>query len=287
MTAIEDMKKALEEDLDAKMFPTFLKAIEEISETSREIKERMVDIGAMNANFIIPEAKVEAHIKIKVDLSVSGGKGLFKNPDFTSVITEEVAKDAVLRKSSLTALWTDGMTSGKIKISGNLNKAMKQLPMLDEGDEALYGYKSKEYLPENVQKIKIARESGECDVELFATYLKAGEEMDEEFMRYIQEKYAKTGETIRLNYKIPSAGIGAHYGIGVKRSIAWGEGKLDASDITIKLTEELAKEIMTGKATLSSSYHMGYINLERRLAGKLMTLDPIFRAASEELGINI
>jgi len=282
---IEEIKKILKEQSDAKVFPLYIKAISEISETNEELKERIMDMGVLKVNFDISKANVVAHIETKLEVSTSAGKGLYKHPDLTSVITEEVAKDAVLRKSSVESLWTNGVMDGRIKVSGNLGKAMKQMPNIDDGDEALYGYKSKEKMPENVKKIKNARDSDECDVELFLTWLKAAEETDGEFMEYLAKKYAKTVDTIRFNYKIPSAGIGAHYGYTVKRSLLSGEGKLTEPDITIDLSEEIAKELMLGKISLSAAYNAGYIKVERKDVGKLTALDPILRITIEELGI--
>ena len=285
MTAIKEIKNALNDKFDSKVFPIYLKAISETFETSEELKERIIGIGAIKANFSIPEANVVAHLEAKVEVSVSGGKGLYKNPDLTIVITENVAKDMILRKSSLTSLLSRGMVTRKVKTKGNLSKAMKQMPMFEEGDGALYGYKSKEKMPENVRKIKKARELGECDVELFPIWLKATEETEGEFNEKLIKRYAETLETSKFNYKIPSAGIGAHYGYFVKQSILGGEGAFDAPDITLELTKEIAKDLMTKKISLSTAYNAGYIDLERKHAGKLASLDPIFRLASEELGI--
>ena len=283
----EEIKKILEEQSDAKVFPLYLKAISEIYENNEELKDRIKDMGIMKVNFDISKANVVAHIETNIEVSISGGKGLYKYPDLTSVITEEIAKDAILRKSSVESLWTNGVMDGRIKISGNLGKAMKQMPNIDEGDEALCGYKSKEKMPENVKKIKDARDSGEWDIELFITWLNATEETEGEFMKYLTKKYAKTVDTIRFNYKIPSAGIGAHYGQTVKRSLLSGEGKLDEPDFTIELSEEIAEELMHGKISLSAAYNAGYIEVEREHIGKLTAMDPFLRIASEELGIKM
>lgn len=141
-------------------------------------------------------------------------------------------------------------------------------------------------MPENVEKIKKARESGECDVNLFIPWLKAAEEIDGEFMEHIKEKYAKIAETTRFNYKIPSAGIGGHYGMNVKRYLSGGEGKLEDPDITIELTEEIARDIMAGKISLKSANNLGYIEVDRKHVGEMLAIDSIFRIANEELGID-
>jgi len=287
MTAIEELKKDLNEHFGAKVFPTYLKAISEMSETSKELKERIKGAGFFRANFAISEANVEAHIESKLEVSNSGGEGLYKNPDITSVMTEEAAKEAILC-TSVSSLWTRGVTTGIIKVS-DMGVAMKKMPILkiiDETLEAFYGYKSKENMPENVEKIIKARDLGECDVNLFIPWLKASEEIDGEFMEHIKEKYAKIAETSRFNYKIPSAGINGHYGIVVKRYLSGGDGNLDAPDFTLELSEDIVKELMTGKIGLGTAYNAGFIKVERKNVGKLMAIDSIFSIANEELGIN-
>lgn len=124
MTATEELKIALNEHLDAKVFPIYLKAIEELSETSEEIKERIKSAGLLRANFAISEANLEAHIEFKLDVTNSGGEGLYRNPDLTSVMTEEAAKEAILCSSS-TSLWTRGVMTGKIRAS-NTSVALKK-----------------------------------------------------------------------------------------------------------------------------------------------------------------
>ena len=115
MTSIKEIKNGLNDKFDAKVFPKYLKAISETFETSEELIERIKGIGVIKANFSILKANIVAHLETRVEVTVSGGKGLYKNPDFTIMITANVAKDMILRKSSLTSRLGRGMVTRKAR----------------------------------------------------------------------------------------------------------------------------------------------------------------------------
>lgn len=295
MIEIEEIKEALNEQSTAKVFPTYLKAIEDLSETSEEIKERLVSIGGMKANFSIPEAGVVAHLETKIEVSMKAGVGRkFREPDVTYTVTENSMRDLILAKSGIMSIVTDGMLSGQVKLeigrsvsNADMNKAMRVIPIFDELNK-LGGTTTENAFSEAAKELLKARESDEGDIKkLWELWFKVTGErstIDPNWPKIVK-KHSKVAEPIKINYRLPSAGLVGYIGIDVKRSLSGGEGTLDDPDITIEFTEEILKEVMTGKISLSSAHNLDYIEVDRKNVGKMLAVDSIFKIANEELGI--
>jgi hypothetical protein len=126
MSAVEELKKVLERgEFSAELFPTYLKAAEELFETNEELREAIDDIGDFAINFNITDANVSAHIESKTKLSISGGKGGVDSPDISMRLTEKAARDFLTGKEIYTSTWVSGAMSGDIMMrsEGLIKKA--------------------------------------------------------------------------------------------------------------------------------------------------------------------
>ncbi|MDY6932326.1 MAG: hypothetical protein SVJ22_10475, partial [Halobacteriota archaeon] len=142
MGAIEELKEAYSGRFNTGIFPTYLKAIEETSKTSDELKAKITGFGDVIANFTIIGTGVSAHLKIRLEVSTHGGEGvLYKNPDVAFILDEDTAKDMALNAAKLATVLMEGALTGEIKFDTgkaggstklDLGLLMKVTPIMDE-----------------------------------------------------------------------------------------------------------------------------------------------------------
>jgi hypothetical protein len=121
MAAIDEIKSALlSDEIDTKLFSTYLKAIEELSTKNEEFKERLKQIDAVKINFNLPDANMTTHLEITEAPPVSAGSGLVDSPDITVSATEKGVKDIMVEKSGFIKKLVSDMMTDDIKITAEL-----------------------------------------------------------------------------------------------------------------------------------------------------------------------
>jgi len=296
MGAIEELKEAYAGQLDAKIFPTYLKAIEETLRTSDELKTKITGFGDIVANFTIKNAGVSAHLKIKLQVLTHGGEGvLYKNPDVAFILDEDTAKDMALNAAKLTTVLMEGALTGEVKFDTgktggstklDLGLLMRVTPIMDELNK-LSGASHEDAFSDSARRLVEARKSDACDTSIFKEWLKVSEgrsEIDPLFPRYERQFY-KSWTPLKMNFKVPSAEIIGYFGLEVRRSITCGDGLLDSPDVTVELTGDVARNLIKGETNLKTAYNLGYLEIDRRSVGKLVSLDSLFSIANEEMGL--
>lgn len=114
----------------------------------------------------------------------------------------------------------------------------------------------------------------------FPLFLKAIEEISATSGE-LQEELSGMEETA-INFVITGI-IAGHIRVEGGR-LTGGEGVLDDADLTIEMTEEVAKGMVTGETDVASAYMAGNIKLEGDMA-QAMKLRPILEVVTESIGL--
>lgn len=114
----------------------FFEGFSSIAESNEEVQEVLEDIGEAVLNYRIILAQdntMETYMEVK-DGKVSGGTGNKDNADFTI----EMPMETMLGMASGEADMVGEFMSGKIKIEGNMVKAMSMMPLMEVMDEIFH-----------------------------------------------------------------------------------------------------------------------------------------------------
>lgn len=132
MGAIDDVKAKVEsKDFDAKDLPLFLAALEEIAESSEDLKDELEDTEDVTIQFNVPGI-VQAYIEIK-DGKLTAKEGSKDDADVTLEMTEEVGKNLFTGETDAASAYM----SGDLKIIGEMAKAMKLRSLIEIAGEEL------------------------------------------------------------------------------------------------------------------------------------------------------
>lgn len=120
------------DDLD-NIVPLFFAGFSSLAESNEDIQEALenIDDTVVNYRATIDESRViETYIEVK-DGKLLGGTGNRDDADFTI----EMSMETMLAFSSGEADMVGDFMSGKIKIDGNMAKAMAMMPLTEALDE--------------------------------------------------------------------------------------------------------------------------------------------------------
>jgi putative sterol carrier protein len=130
MGAVDEVKKKVEsKEFDASDLPTFLKALEEISESNEDLKDELEDTEDVVIQFNVPGV-VQAYIEIK-DGKLKASKGTKDDADVTLEMTEEVGKNLFTGETDAASAYM----AGDLKIIGEMAKAMKLRSLIEIAGE--------------------------------------------------------------------------------------------------------------------------------------------------------
>jgi putative sterol carrier protein len=132
MSAVEEVKaKIAAKEYDPKDLPLFMKALQEIAETSDELKEELSSWEDTTIVLKVPGI-TSAYLKVTGG-KLEVGEGELENPDLTIEMTEEVARGIASQEVDMASAYM----AGDIKLEGDISIGMKLRPLMEIVGEKL------------------------------------------------------------------------------------------------------------------------------------------------------